>query len=43
MLAEHTLPTYAVDPAAAYQCVRERYQLEEAKSPVRERPDWRKP
>ncbi len=35
--------TYAADTAAADQGVRERYQLEEARSPVRESPGWRKP
>ena len=43
MLAGHALQTYAADTAAAAQSVRERYQLEEAQSPVRDNPGWRKP
>ncbi len=35
--------TYAADVAPAEQSVRERYQLEEASSPVRESPGWRRP
>ena len=43
VVAGYAHQTYAADAAAANQSVRERYQLEEARSPVRESPDWRKP
>lgn len=43
MLAGYAQRTYAADSAATNQSVRERYQLEEARSPVRESPGWRKP
>jgi phosphoglycerate dehydrogenase-like enzyme len=43
MVAGYAHQTYAADTAAADQSVRERYQLEEARSPMRESPGWRKP
>ena len=43
VIAGYAHQTYAADAAAANQSVRERYQLEEARSPVRESPGWRKP
>ena len=41
MVAGYAHQTYAAETAAADQGVRERYQLEEARSPVRESPGWR--